>query len=338
MNRPSNRFFVWLSLLVLIAGAGGFGILILGNRGNEVTSVQSEPLGKEQPDVGKGVPLNPVVRRIVEEGPKMPYLKLNFLIKELPLDLAPHDIDALVSFISGPCPRGFSDLGWGSLVNDIEECLTVQTVPCEKVARTLIDIFRDESKNQIQRDYALQHVGGYAIYLVHADHIGAEGEERAATWRAETESKIFRPLFDELMAAASQTSKPWCGTAINLLDGLLRAADYKAVTVSGLDSETIVRISLPVVRDESAPLNARLPALQAAARRDSPEAREVALKILSDKEANLMLIQSASAALARLGTAGDLPVLETASLNCSRHTASALREAIRSIESRLESN
>lgn len=276
------------------------------------------------------LPLHPVVGKIIREGPDLPYLKFNYLIKELPLNLAAHDIDALIAFISGPRPQKFQEAEWGSLVNDILENLTVQTVPSEKVAQALIAIFRDEAKIQMQRDYALQHIGGFAIYLVHT---GARDSSRPSPSQPLSFS-AFQNLLAELKTAATQSTKPWSGTALNLLDGLLRAAEYRHTDIPGLNADSLVALALPIARDLSAPLNARLPALQVAARRDSPAARALAREILSSPDPGVMLTQSASAALARLGTAEDLPLLQTASASATRHTAPALNEAIRSIQAR----
>lgn len=280
--------------------------------------------GKISPE--KPLPLHPVVHKVVHEGVDMSYLKFTFLIKELPLDLADHDIDALIDFMSADRPLKFSETQWGSLVNDIEECLTVQTVPSKKVADALIAIFRDKSKIQLQRDYAIQHLGGFAIYLIHTERADA------------VKLPLFQLILSELKTAASESSKPWAGTAINLLDGVLRAADYRSVSIPELTADTLIALSLPLMGDESAPLNARLPALQAATRRGSPEARTLALKILSSPDSSLMLVQSAAATLAQMGTAEDLAVLKAASSRSNRHTSLALREAIRSIETKYARN
>lgn len=300
---------------LLLAGAGTVSYFILLPK--PVLGGLSTPQTVSQPV--SAPPLHPVVGRIIHEGPTLPYLKFNYLIKELPVNLAAHDVAALITFISAPRPPAFQDAEWGSLVNDIQECLTVQTRPNEKVAQALIAIFRDESQIQMQRDYALQHIGGFAIYLVHTGAIS---------------SPLFPGLLHELKAAASDGSKPWAGTSFNLLDGLLRAADYRSLTVPGLDAASLVELAIPIARDPSAPLNARLPALQVAARHDSPAARDLAREILTSPGSGLMLVQSASAALARLGKAEDLPLLQTASASATRHTAPALNEAIRAIQAR----
>lgn len=141
-------------------------------------------------------------------------------------------------------------------------------------------------------------------------------------------------LLTELKSAAAQTSKPWSGTALNLLDGVLRAAEYRSVEVPGLNADMLVEMAIPIARDASAPLNARLPALQLAARHDSPAARDLAREILSSPQSGLMLVQCASGALARLGTPADLPLLQTVSASATRHTAPAINQAIQSIQSR----
>jgi hypothetical protein len=263
----------------------------------------------------------------------MPYLKFNYLIKELPLNLAEHDIQALIGFISGPRPSAFQEAEWGSLVNDIEENLTVQTVPSPQVADALIAIYRDETKIQMQRDYALQHIGGFLIYLIHTQGAPTTAGPSSSSTQSQI-SNLQSLLLSELKSAATDASKPWTGTALNLLDGCLRAADYRTVEIPGLNADTLVALALPVARDPAAPLNARLPALQLAARRGSPAARDLAREILSSPDPGVMLTQSASAVLARLGTPEDLPLLQTASSSATRHTSPALNEAIRAIEDR----
>ena len=316
----SHRHLLLATALIAVAGIGIFSAL--RSHKSEIPPPQSSI--KNPPPL----PLHPVVIRIVREGPALPYLKFNYLIKELPLNLAAHDIQALITFISAPRPPKFQEAEWGSLANDIEECLTVQTLPSPQVADALIHIFRDEKKIQIQRDYALQHIGGFAIYLIHTGALTSAGQPPSTS-----PSTIFLPLLAELKSAA-HSSQPWSGTALNLLDGLLRAATYRAVDIPGLDVTSLVEIAIPIARDPSAPLNARLPALQVAARHDSPAARDLARQILAAPDSSLMLIQSASAALAALGIADDLPLLHAASTSASRHTAPALNEAIRAIQNR----
>ena len=340
-----HRFYRHLlvaSALVAAAGTAAW-FFFLGKPNPQASSHPQSPIPNSQ-----SLPLHPVVQRIVQDGPDLPYLKFNYLIKELPLTLLAHDIDALIAFISGHRPPKFQEAEWGSLVNDIQENLTVQTVPSEKVAHALIAIFRDEAKNQMQRDYALQHIGGFAIYLVHTSSSPTSSINNlqssivnpspSLSTNHDPQSPISNPLLSfllsELKTAAAQSTKPWSGTALNLLDGLLRAAEYRSVEIPGLNADLLVEMAIPIARDPSAPLNARLPALQLATRRDSPAARDLAREILTAPAPGLMLVQCASAALARLGTAEDLPLLQTASASASRHTALALQEAIHSIQAR----
>ncbi len=323
---PSRRRFRTSAALIAAVGLGVVGAYLISTRKSSPPAASHVSPPASTP---ASLPLQPVVARILHEGPDLPYLKFNYLIKELPLNLAPHDIQALITFISASAPPKFQDAEWGSLVNDIEECLTVQTLPSEKVADALIAIFRDPKKIQMQRDYALQHLGGFAIYLVHTGGMSPVANPRPT---------IFSSLLTELKSAAAQTSQPWSGTALNLLDGLLRAADYRSVEIPGLTAASLVETAIPIARNPSAPLNARLPALQVAARHDSPAARDLAREILSSPEPGIMLTQSASATLARLGTTEDLPALEAASSSASRHTAPALNEAIRAIHDRSHPN
>src|SRR6478735_9570520 len=313
MNRPHLIF----SGIAAFALAGGVASWMNSGKSPErsvLSNTQSQIQNRQS------LPLHPVVSKIVKEGPQMPYLKLNYVIKELPTNLAQHDIDALLTFSMAPRPAAFQDGEWGSLTNDIQEALSVQTVPSQKVCEALIATYRDETRIQLMRDYALQHIGGFAIYLVHTRDT-----------RGGTLPPFFNDLVAELKAAASDSSKPWCGTSLNLLDGLLRAAEYRSVAIDGVTAEVLVSLAIPVASNPAASLNARLPALQLTSRRGSPQSLELARGILAKADSGIMLVQSASAVLAQLGTAEDLALLQAASTTSTRHTATALNEAIRSI-------
>ncbi|MGJ8633253.1 MAG: HEAT repeat domain-containing protein [Luteolibacter sp.] len=328
MNPKRFRLIIPAAIVLPLVGVGAY----FQFRPQSVPATSTPVAVVSTPEV---LPLNPVVEKIISDGPTMPYLRFNYLIKELPVNLASHDIDALIAFISADRPQSFSEGAWGSIVNDIQENLTVQTVPSEDVAQALIAIFRDGEKIQMQRDYALQHIGGFAIYLIHTNAV-SEAQDSSGTV-SETRNPvphIFNPLLAELKSAAAESSKPWSGTALNLLDGLLRAAEYRGLEIAGLSKDGLVEMALPLASDPSAPLNARLPALQAAARRDSPRARDLAREILGDPDSGVMLIQSASAALARLGTEEDLALLRTASASANRHTATAIKKAIHTIQAK----
>lgn len=250
----------------------------------------------------------------------MPYLKFNYIIKEIPTNLAPHDIEALVGMLLGPKPAAFGEGEWGSIANDIEESLSVQVVPSARVAEAMITIYRDEARTQMQRDYALQHIGGFAIYLVHTRDT-----------RNGTLPEFFGSLVDELKSATQDGSKPWAGTAFNLLDGLLRAAEYRGTEVAGLTPDELATQAMKVATDAKAPLNARLPALQLASRRNAPEALPFARQILKAPDSGVMLVQCAAAVLGQHGGAEDLALLQQQLATGKPHTQAALNAAIQQL-------
>lgn len=316
----------------LLLGVAGLGVWWKFAPSAPITSSNPKsPISNPQ----STLPNNPVIARILKDGPAMPYLKFNYLIKEIPTDLAAHDIDALIAFISAPQPKAFQDAEWGSLVNDIEESLTVQTVPSEKVARALNSIYRDEKRIQLQRDYALQHIGGFAIYLIHT---GAQYSSRPSSIPSTVsnpQSEIFNHLLAELKSATTDPTKPWAGTALNLLDGILRAADSRAVQVPGLTTESLTVLALPIAENPVLPLNSRLPALQLIGRHRAPQAAPLARRLLADPNSSLMLIQASAAILAQCGSNDDLPLLQKQLAVATPHTRPALDHAIKSLTASL---
>lgn len=267
-------------------------------------------------------PLRPLISKILNEGPELPYLKVHFLIRELPRDLNDGEVEALLGFIGGRQPAGFQDLQWGSLVNDIEAALTRQELPRERVFRELTMIFHDGARPVMLRDYALQHLGSFATHLIHS-----AGEAEKPDLPA-----FFPGLVGELKAAAADRGKPWSGTALNLLDGVLAAAVYRGRELEELDSTSLATLALEAARDSGAPLKTRISALQIAARHRSPEVLELSRGILRDPASPLMLVQSAAAVVGELGQAGDVPMLETLVVSAPSHAAPALQAALRRLK------
>lgn len=332
-----TRRFIVITAAAAVLVAAGLGVWALRHHSSSASASSSRHF---RVSASPHLPPHPVVARIVKDGPTMPYLKFNYLIKEIPTDLAEHDLDALIAFISAPQPATFQDSEWGSLVNDIEEALTVQTVPSEKVARALSAIYRDETRIQLQRDYALQHIGGFAIFLVLTEG-KQSGPREVESGNPDTSPSqhfsvsAFQHLpfaIGELKHATIDPTKAWAGTAINLLDGILRAAESRALTVPDLTPESLTALALPIAENPALPLNSRLPALQLIGRHRTPQAAPLARRILADPAASLMLIQASAAILAQCGGHDDLPLLQQHLAAATPHTAPALAEAARAIK------
>lgn len=314
MNRKLRRNLLGTLVLAIVAGSGG--VAWHASR-PKPTAFPVRAVAEPAP----APPFQPVVSRILTEGPTMPYLKFNYLIKELPTNLPRHDITALLDFITAPRPSRFSEGEWGSLTNDIQEALSVQTVPSEAVCDRFIATYRDQARIQMMRDYALQHIGGFAMYLVHTR------ENRQGTLPG-----FFPKLVGEMKTAAGDPSKPWAGTALNLLDGLMRATEYRGEELAELNTPELIQLASPVAARSDIPLNARIPALQLMARRRAPEALVIARGILADPASHLMLVQSSAAVIGELGAQDDLALLEKANTTASRHSQPAIRTALKRLQ------
>lgn len=271
-------------------------------------------------------PLSPLVATITRDGPSMPYLKLTYELRKFDDSLTPADISALCAFIEGPKPAAFDDLAWGSIVNDIEEALTVQRVPSDAAADCLARIHRDTAKPMIQRDYAVQHLGGFLIYLVRTTPAG------------QPLPKLTLRLMDEMRHATADPMLPLAGTALNLLDGICRAAGESGHVVPGLDTAALATLALTMAGRQDVPANVRLPALQIAARHGATGAADLARATLADPAADILRVQGAAAVLARSGTPADLPALEALASQANPHTKPAATEALTAIRSRTKPN
>ena len=143
-------------------------------------------------------------------------------------------------------------------------------------------------------------------------------------------------MLSEMKQAASDRSRPASGTALNLLDGIFRAADYEKLGLHDLSEDDIVAYAIRAASDINSGLNVRLPAFQVAARHHSPQILVLARQILTERSAQtpIMLLQSACSVIGQLGNPEDRNLLQATLDQGNPHVRPAALAAIAAVQKR----
>ena len=149
----------------------------------------------------------------------------------------------------------------------------------------------------------------------------------------------FHGMMMELRSAAANMDQPVAGTALNMLDGIHRAAQYRSRTLPDLPESEFMELVMAAATNPAANLHVRLPAIQIAARHHVPGILEHVRGILSNPSPNqpIMLSQSACSAISLLGGSYELPLLQRIIMSGDPHLRPAAEAALATVNHRVSS-
>ena len=199
---------------------------------------------------------------------------------------------------------------------------------CPKWTQTLTEISRNKAYDPVTRDYALQHM----VSLMIPANVGEPSE---------TDPEKRQAIISALLAAAGQTHESYSGTALQglhlILQNQQRNPQQQVSSAAGSlafadDQLRPIAIALAVAEDAS--MQARITALQVCAERGLSEILPQTREIATAATAPDSLRMSAIAALGRLGTAEDQPLLEQLLQTVSPRLQKAARPALETLKQR----
>ena len=192
-----------------------------------------------------------------------------------------------------------------ALKNDVMNLLRSQEPPPKGLAETLMGIFEGGKHPPVVIDYCIQHLGAML------DELDEKGRLRVRA---------------VLAKAAKRTKQPYAGTALYSLAEDARATPAQETELKGL--------ALALCKPE-ANHAARIAAIQFAGERGFADALPVLREILSAPSRDAVLDIAAIGSVGLLGSAVDIPLVESVAARGGRRYAVAANAAIERIKNRV---
>jgi hypothetical protein len=231
--------------------------------------------------------------------------------RALPEQLNAKDIEGLSAFLQRPEPQDANPLGQ-AVKNKIMDLLGELDAP--EIPRLMMGIYQDKSRDEVVRDYALQHlVEYYERYASPGDGQVSKGE--------------WREMAQVLWQAVTETDSSIAGTA---LLGLSRLSE----TQPALDRERVGALASQFASEETTAQFTRITAIQVSAQMKMREALPAIWQIAQSSIAPPLQI-SAIGALGVMGETNAIPFLNNILNGDAEYLKPAAKEALRQI-ARLE--
>lgn len=220
-------------------------------------------------------------------------------------DLPEKDVAALIAYLR-TADNAMRIERVAALKNDVMNLLRNQDPPPKDLAGTLIGIFEGGKHPPVVIDYCIQHLGAML------DELDEKGRLRVRA---------------VLAKAAKRTKQPYAGTALYSLAEDARATPAQDKELKGL--------ALALCKPE-ANHAARIAAIQLAGERGFADALPVLRETLSAPSRDAVLDIAAIGSVGLLGSAVDIPLVESVAASGGRRYAVAANAAIGRIKNREE--
>lgn len=190
------------------------------------------------------------------------------------------EIEGILAYLHGGImPEGLRADEWHWIIDELFTRMRTESGDPKDLTRKLAEVFANAALDPVVRDYALQHVG----------HLGREGGDTAVA-------------HDAALRGLEETGSPLAGTALLVL--------HNEPGTAGAKDELAGARAVEILRNGNAAVPARVTALQVAARQDAEGTLEAASELLAG-ESSAFLKVAAVAAVGEVGSAADLPLLES---------------------------
>ena len=219
-------------------------------------------------------------------------------------DLPEKDVAALIAYLR-TADNAMRVERVAALKNDVMNLLRNQDPPPKDLAGTLIGIFEGGKHPPVVIDYCIQHLGAML------DELDENGRRRVRA---------------VLAKAAKRTKQPYAGTALYSLAEDARATPAQDKELKGL--------ALALCKPE-ANHAARIAAIQLAGECGFADALPVLREILSSPSRDAVLDIAAIGSVGLLGSAVDIPLVESVAASGGRRYAVAANAAIGRIKDRV---
>lgn len=266
----------------------------MGESGVPITqSPHNEPADRQPVDesINQNLQLHPKVKLAVSKEP-IGVAARKDAIELMPMNLSPHDLDALFSFMNAERPADVPLSSWHGLVDQLVDTLQHQEKAPAGLTSALICLFED-SEDLVLRDYAIQYLRSW-----YAD--------RSDFYKHEPDPEARGKILDTLVKAASHTDKPYSGTAIMALNDAFRSEELKnePETQKQLQAhmEDYSKVLVEIVKDPKTNKLCKISTIQICAMRGMIEILPAARQLAADPSVDPNIRISAIAAIGQLGS------------------------------------
>ena len=317
-----RRLATSLATIALLAAAAFWWHLNRHPDGSATSSVSSPASGPAVPQPPAGV-LRPLVAEAVDTSSPIPWEQRLDLVRNLPPNLGRIELDVLLDALRVPRPDGVSSSFHSSYLHEIACVLQGQPSVLPRFADALTDIAKDTARDEVSRDYALQHL-------------------RQVWQRAANQSALRDSIAGNLSDLVSRNDPAISVSALLSLH-LLGTAPVGETQVDaarpasegpgryGVPDDKIAPLLGPLLSEKASHPNisARLTAARIIGERRLETFRQPLFDLLNDNSEHAMVRMAAANALGRIGDPGDLAMLASFDPGDDR-VAAAIRHALQS--------
>jgi hypothetical protein len=315
-----RRLTLSLAAIALLAAAASWWHLSRRPAGATTSAASSPASEAAVPQPPAGV-LRPVVEKAVDTSSPISWEERLDLVRNLPSDLGRIELNALLDALVVPRPDGVSPSFHSSYLHEIACVLQGQPAVLPRFADALTDIAKDTARDEVSRDYALQHL-------------------RQAWQRAANQPALRDSITGNLRALVSRNDPAVSVSALLSLHLLGTApvgesqvgASGQASPASGrfeVSADEIEPLLGPLLSEKANPANlsAKLTAARIVGERRLANFRQPLLALLNDHSEHAMVRMAAANALGRIGDPGDIVTLAALDPGDDR-VAAAIRYAL----------
>lgn len=283
-------------------------------------SSPSPAVAVPQPPAGV---LRPVVEKAVDLSSPISWEARLDLVRNLPSDLGRIELDALLDALVVPRPDGVSSSLHSSYLHEIACVLQGQPAVLPRFADALTDIAKDTARDEVSRDYALQH-------LRQAWQRAAEQPGLKESIAGSLRGLVSRN--DPAISVSALLSLHLLGTA-PVVEGQADASRPASDVPDrfGVSDDEIAPLLGPLLSEKANParLSPKLTAARIIGERRLAIFRQPLFALLNDPTEHAMVRMAAANALGRIGDPGDLSTLASFDPDDDR-VAAAIRHALQS--------
>lgn len=298
MKHKAETFFFLLISLFFIAGCEQKETSAIIND----ATIKDEDAAKKK-EMDKSVsPIHEDILAIGEEVKrgKIAYDSLRRRLFALPRELSSHDAQALLNILMEPPAETWTMLGWAAIYNDGLNVLRRMKNPPPRFPRQLLNVYEDNSRAHVIRDYSLQHFGSMLVTY----YSNPEGRGRLVFPTQAERMEVEEALRKALLPGKGAIMGTACNLADDIMEACVRSGMEPPVT-----RQEMGEICAKIASSETEELAARISSYGFLSKYKQPVILPISREYMRDKKQPVLLRAAAIHYVARFAEGEDRELL-----------------------------